>query len=65
MPKNRYSDLSNDADHIRNKDSSKKMPSSTYDSKKDSRAKPQDLGTGGARKAAEAIRARKRMLDEI
>lgn len=58
MPTNRYADLQNDKDHIGNQDKDKKMPISYA-------PKPSDLGIGGARKVADVLVARKKMLDEL
>lgn len=44
-------------------DAKKKKPVATK--KTSSKARPQDLGTGGARKAADAILARRKMLKDI
>jgi len=57
MPGDKYNSLKDDADHIGNKNPEKKMPTSS--------PKPSDLGKGQARKAVEAVLARRKELDEI
>lgn len=60
--KSRWHLLSDDEDHVSNKDKTKKMPTSTSPS---GNANSRDLGSGAAKNAVEAVRHRRQqMMDE-